>query len=254
MNSLIKTRRTGSVATLVLNRAERHNSLVPELLAELLADLQAVAVDDTVKAVVLAAEGKSFSTGGDVKAFFSAGDDVGEFAAETVGLLNNVIMAMIQLPQPIVVAVHGMVTGGSLGLVLASDVVVMDREATITPWYAVVGFAPDGGWTAMLPDLVGKKRAANILLRNQTIHAHQAASWGLADDVVDGGTAAGAADAVAQTIAEMVPGAVAAIKRHLGADQADIAARLEKERQAFIKQVTTQDARRGMANFLGRPR
>lgn len=253
MNRLIKTRRTGSVATLVLNRPARHNSLVPELLAELLAELQALAVDDTAKAVVLAAEGKSFSTGGDVKAFFSAGDDVGEFAAETVGLLNNVIMAMIELPQPIVVAVHGMVTGGSLGLVLAADVVVMDREATITPWYSVVGFAPDGGWTAMLPDLIGKKRAANILLRNRTICAEQAASWGIADDVVDEDVAAGA-DAIAQAIAEMVPGAVTAIKRHLGADHLDIAARLEEERQAFIKQVVTQDARRGMANFLGRPR
>lgn len=253
MNSLIKTQRSGPVATLALNRPERHNSLIPEMLSELLDSLDALGEDDTVKAVVLAGEGKSFSTGGDVKAFFSA-DDVATFAAETVGLLNSAIMAMIRLPKPIVAAVHGQVTGGSLGLVLASDVVLMHQEATITPWYSVVGFAPDGGWTSMLPDLIGQKRTANVLLRNQTIHADQAASWGIVDDVVDDGSIVVAANAVAQTIAEMVPGAVAAIRCHLWADHAAIAARLDMERDAFLEQIVTQDARRGMATFLGRPR
>jgi 2-(1,2-epoxy-1,2-dihydrophenyl)acetyl-CoA isomerase len=242
------------VATLILNRPDRHNSLVPALLGELLGALEDVKRDSSVKAVVLGAEGRSFSTGGDVKAFFSAGEALVEYASETVGLLNRVVLAMIGLPQPIVTAVHGMVTGGSLGLLLGSDVVLMARDATITPWYSVVGFSPDGGWTAMLPDLIGSKRTSDVLLRNRTIDADLAVSWGIASEVVDEGSVLVAATAVAKHMAEMVSGSIAATKRLLWPDPADVAARLEAERTAFVVQIVTPEALRGMAAFLGRPR
>jgi 2-(1,2-epoxy-1,2-dihydrophenyl)acetyl-CoA isomerase len=250
--NLVKKQRSGPVATLILNRPERHNSLVPALLLELLAALEEVDNDPTVRAIVLGAEGRSFSTGGDVKAFFSAGEDLSRYATETVELLNQAIQAMLQLPKPIVTAVHGLVTGGSLGLLLGSDVVLMARDATITPWYSVVGFSPDGGWTAMLPDLTGRKRASDVLLRNRTIDADQAVDWGIASEVVDGGSVLGAATAVAQEIAEMVPRSIAAMKRQLWVELADVAARLEAERKAFVEQIVTPEALKGMAAFLGR--
>ncbi|NIQ52921.1 MAG: enoyl-CoA hydratase/isomerase family protein, partial [Gammaproteobacteria bacterium] len=62
-------------------------------------------------------------------------------------------------PVPMVAAVHGVLTGGSLGLVLACDRVVLAAETTIRSWYATVGFAPDGGWTALLPGVIGRRRA-----------------------------------------------------------------------------------------------
>lgn len=250
--SLVRTQRSGPVATLILNRPERHNSLVPALLGELLTALEDVENDPTVKAVVLGAAGRSFSTGGDVKAFFSAGENLAEYAAETVGMLNQAILAMLQLPQPIVAAVHGLVTGGSLGLLLGSDVVLLARDATITPWYSVVGFSPDGGWTAMLPDLIGTKRTSGILLRNQTIHADQAVAWGIAAEVVDEGSVVAVATTVAQEIAEMVPGSIAASKRLLWIDHSGVAARLEAERESFVEQIVTPEALKGMAAFLGR--
>lgn len=253
-SSLVKTQRSGAVATLTLNRPERHNSLVPELLTELWVAFEDVGSDPSIRTVVLGAEGRSFSTGGDVKAFFSAGEDLADYAAETVGLLNRVILTMLRLPQPIVAAVHGVVTGGSIGLVLGSDVVLMAREATITPWYCVVGFSPDGGWTAMLPELIGTKQTSDILLRNLSITADQAAAWGLASQVVDEGSTVAAAQGVAADIAEMVPGSVTSAKRLLWRDHKEIAAKLEAERDAFVEQILEPEARQGMAAFLGRPR
>jgi 2-(1,2-epoxy-1,2-dihydrophenyl)acetyl-CoA isomerase len=252
--SLVKTQRSGALATLTLNRPQRHNSLVPELLNELWVALEDVGADPSIRAVVLGAEGRSFSTGGDVKAFFSAGEGLAEYAAETVGLLNRVILTMLRLPQPIVAAVHGVVTGGSIGLVLGSDVVLMAREATITPWYCVVGFSPDGGWTAMLPDLIGTKRTSDILVRNLSITADQAAAWGLVSEVVDEGSTVAAAQGVASRIAEMVPGSVTSAKRLLWRNHQEIAAKLEAERVAFVDQILEPEARQGMAAFLGRPR
>ncbi|MCP4305699.1 MAG: enoyl-CoA hydratase/isomerase family protein [bacterium] len=244
----------GAVATVTLNRPDRHNSLVPELLTDLWVALEDVAADPSIRAVVLGAEGRSFSTGGDVRGFFSAGDGLADYASETVGLLNRVILTMLQLPQPIVAAVHGVVTGGSIGLILGSDVVLMARDATITPWYCVVGFSPDGGWTAMLPDLIGTKRTSDILLRNRTIRADQAASWGIVSEVVDGGSTVAAAQAAAQDIAAMAPASVASTKRLLWRGHKEVAAGLEAEREAFVEQIITPEALQGMAAFLGRER
>ncbi|MDX2343055.1 MAG: enoyl-CoA hydratase/isomerase family protein [Acidimicrobiia bacterium] len=251
MKSLIKTSRSSAVATVVLNRPERHNSLIPALLRELLDSIETVGNDRAIRAVVLAAEGKSFSTGGDVKAFFAAGDDLADYAAETVGLLNDIIMAMIRLPQPIIAAVHGMVTGGSLGLLLGSDVVLMAPEATITPWYPVAGYSPDGGWTAILPNVIGSRRTAMTLLRNETITADDAVAWGIAADVVPAAGIRVRAEALAQEIAEMQPGSIVATKRLLNTDTSLVAAALEQERTAFVKQIVTPEARKGMAAFLG---
>ncbi|MGA9597515.1 MAG: enoyl-CoA hydratase/isomerase family protein [Acidimicrobiia bacterium] len=245
---MIKTTATGHIATVTLSRPERHNSLVPELLEDLLAAFGDVGNDARV--VVLTAEGRSFSTGGDVRAFFDAAEPE-RYAREVVGLLNRAMLAMMRLPQPIVTAVHGIVTGGSLGLLLASDVVLVSPGVTITPWYSEVGFSPDGGWTALLPDLIGEKRTALILLRNESITAEETVDWGLASDVLPAETIRDRAVTLASEIAAMKQGSTASIKRLLSRDVDVIAARLEDERSAFVQQFLTAEARAGMAAFLG---
>ncbi len=248
---LVLIERDGPVVTLTLNRPDRHNSLVPELLTELLFALEAVAADESVRVVVLAAAGRSFSTGGDVQAFYEQGDNVTAYAAETVGRLNDAIVAMMRLPQPIVAAVHGMVTGGSLGLVLGADVVVVSPQASFTPWYNVVGFSPDGGWTALLPAVIGRGRAAAVLLTNGTITAEQAVAWGIAVELVPAREIEARAGQIAAIIAVMQPGSVRHTKLRLHDDIAAIAAGLEDERRHFVEQIVTAEAREGMARFLG---
>ena len=252
MSDLVLSRRHGSVTVLTLNRPERHNSLVPELLERLLARLSEVGADAQTRAVVLAAAGPSFSTGGDVRAFFDAGESVAEYAARIVGLLNDTILAMIDLPKPVVTAVHGTVTGGSLGLVLASDVALVADEASFTPWYSVVGYSPDGGWTVMLPAVIGRARVSDILLRNRTITANQAVSWGLATALVPGIGIEQEAMALAAEVAEKVPGSIRHTKAGLWHDRDRLAAGLADERTRFVQQIATAEARDGMARFLDR--
>jgi len=248
---LVIVGRDGPIVTLTLNRPERHNSLVPELLTEMLFALEAVATDESVRAVILAAAGRSFSTGGDVRGFYEQGDNVAEYARETVGRLNEVIVAMLAVPQPIVAVVHGMVTGGSLGLVLGSDIVLVSPEASFTPWYNVVGFSPDGGWTAMLPAVIGRQRAADVLLTNATITAEQAVAWGMASEWVPVEDIRARAGEIAGVIAGMQPSSVRHTKVRLSCDLAEIVAGLEDERRHFVDQIVTVEARKGMARFLG---
>ncbi|HLU74005.1 MAG TPA: enoyl-CoA hydratase/isomerase family protein [Nonomuraea sp.] len=240
----------GSVATLVLNRPERHNSLVPELLTAL---LEALADVSQARAVVLAAAGRSFSTGGDVRAFAERdGDELRDYADELVGLLHETMLALMRLPAPVVAAVQGTVTGGSLGLLLASDLVLMHPAATVAPWYTTVGFTPDGGWTALLPERIGTARAAAVQFTNTAIDAPTALAWGLATGI-DPDVRRAAQD-TARTVAGQRRSATRETKRLLRGDLDAVAARLDAERAAFVRQITTPEAREGMTAFLAASR
>lgn len=251
MNTLVLLEQIDRVAVLTLNRPERHNSLVPALLSELLDGLTTIQALTDVRAVLLQANGKSFSTGGDVRAFYDNLDDLEAYANRVVSLLNQVILAMFDLPVPIVAAVHGIVTGGSIGLVLASDVVLVAPEASFTPYYSVVGFSPDGGWSALLPAVIGPKRAAAIIMLNQTISAKNAVDWGLANRIAARDEIGNEAMQSSQALSGMCSQSISRTKRLLRPAYGDIAARLEAERHQFVQQVVTEEAQQGMRRFLG---
>lgn len=239
-----------SIAILTLNRPERHNSLVPPLLQALLAALEEFNAIPDVRAVVLQANGRSFSTGGDIGGFYEHRDNLAGYAGHIVGLLNQVIMAMMNLPVPVVAAVQGMVTGGSLGLVLAADVVLVAPEVIFRPYYSVVGFSPDGGWTAILPAIIGSKRAAEILMRNKTVTAEEAVHWGMASQIVPAVTIRQEAMAVARELVAKKPGSIRRMKHLLVERSGDVAHRLDLEKEQFVRQITTPEAHQGILAFL----
>jgi 2-(1,2-epoxy-1,2-dihydrophenyl)acetyl-CoA isomerase len=249
MTDLVLSTVEPPLATVTLNRPERHNALVPELLSSLIGRTVDVAGLPDVRSVVLAANGRSFSTGGDVAAFHAHGHDLAGYASEIVGLLNEAMLTLMRIDQPVVAAVHGAVTGGSLGLVLAADLVVAAPTASFTPWYSVVGFAPDGGWSALLPDRIGRAHASTTLFHNSTITADQALEWGLVDEIAY--DAAAGARAAAVALAGLK---TRAVKRGLNADLESVASALERERQLFVEQVVTDEALAGIEAFLNRRR
>ncbi len=252
MSNLVHVEILEQTGILTLNRPERHNSLIPELLNDLLDALDGLRRQSGLRALVLQANGRSFSTGGDVRGFFDHQQDIEDYSSFLVGQLNEAILALVAFPAPVVAAVHGIVAGGSLGFVLASDIVLVAPEATFTPYYTTVGYCPDGGWTAMLPDAIGRKRAAEILLLDQSIRAEQAVAWGLANRIVPADQVRAEAMAVAGAIARQQPESIQRTKQLLWRDREQLAARLEEERKQFVRQIVTAEAQNGMAVFLKR--
>ena len=136
MGDLVITEINTPIATITLNRANRHNSLVPELLVEFERSLSAVVAEAGVRAVILQANGRTFSTGGDLQGFLQHKDAIEEYASALVGKLNEIILFMYRSHLPIIAAVHGMVTGGSLGFLLAADIVLLARQMLREPYFA----------------------------------------------------------------------------------------------------------------------
>ena len=247
---MVRLESIGDVAVLSLDRPARHNALVPELLGELLEARDSAAVRGAA-ALVLRAEGRSFSTGGDLLGFLEHRASLADYAARLVGLLNQAILAICRLETPSVCAVQGLVSGGSLGLLLACDRIVMQRDVTVRPWYGTVGFSPDGGWTALLPDLIGSRLTAQWLASDIERDAASCLEIGLAHEL-------GAQDPTAAAMAwardvvalsrdgQRVTGALRK------ADAGVVAKGLEAERSAFVRQVQTTEALQGIERFLGR--
>ncbi|MCB1388628.1 MAG: enoyl-CoA hydratase/isomerase family protein [Rhodobacteraceae bacterium] len=243
--TLVALEKDADVARLTLNREGRANALTAEMLEDLLSALDRLG---TPRALVLSGAGRNFSTGGDV-ARFAAEVEAGNgraYARRTVGALNAAILRLAALPCPVIARVQGALTGGALGLVLAADLVVMTPGAFLQPWYAVVGFAPDGGWTDMLARRIGADRVRALHLLNGRIGAAEALALGLVQAV--SGDPDGVIAGWLSTLSAHDPGSMAATKRLLdGRDAPSLAAELA----AFVERVETREVRDGMARFLG---
>lgn len=248
--TLVRVERAAGVARVVLCRPGMHNALVPELLDELLAALAQLRDDPDCRALLLAAEGPAFSIGGDMRRFQRERASIRSYSAGLVGRLNQAILALIDLPQPVVAAVHGIVTGGSIGLALAADIVYLAPQVVFKAHYTTAGFAPDGGWTALAGRLAGVHRAAAALLLNRSIRAEEAVAWGLANEVVAADRLQEAAAAAAQRMADFPEGTLRAAKRLLWGERAQLAADLEAERRRFLELIAQPATIEGVDRFL----
>ena len=240
----------GSAAVIRLNRPTRHNALVPGLLEDLL-DALADERSRKARAVILAAEGPSFSTGGDLLGFWRHRHNIADYAQRLVGLLNEAMLALYTHPVPVTCAVQGQVTGGSLGFLLAADRVIMQRDICITPWYSEVGFSPDGGWTTLLPGIIGRQQALDWISNNTSATAQECLEMGVAHELV-------ASDVFAAALAWSNQYAASDEMRDaragppLDRKMEDISKGLEAERVAFVRQIQTPEALAGIAGFLGK--
>lgn len=238
------------VARLTLNRPDRHNSLVPALLDSLNTDLDHIAGHREIRAVVLQASGRSFSTGGDVAGFHAVPRGQRRAYAEgLVGSLNRAILALLRLPMPVIGRIHGPLTGGSLGLLLACDLAAITPQAFIQPYYVQVGFSPDGGWSAMLPARIGTQRAREIQLLNRRVSAQEALQLGLVTACVEAEALDATIEGWLEKVKSMQPGSIASTKALLAAD---CTAGLEAELHSFLDLIDGDEAEAGMSRFLSR--
>jgi 2-(1,2-epoxy-1,2-dihydrophenyl)acetyl-CoA isomerase len=249
----------GAVARVTLNRPDRHNALVPDVahdLRDAVLGLQAMAP----VAVVLAGAGRSFSTGGDVAGFLAEAERsraaLVDYAQALVGALHDTILALLRLDAPVIARVQGAVTGGSAGLVLAADLVAMTEDAFLQPWYAEVGFGPDGGWTALMPERVGTGLAMAVQALNQRIDATDALRLGLATAVVAPANLDATVDGWAdEIVAKSAPG-LAAARRGIWDEEriGVVRRRLDAERTRFVELIARPETIAGMRRFLARSR
>nr|WP_319383977.1 enoyl-CoA hydratase/isomerase family protein [uncultured Roseibium sp.] len=244
----------GGAVWVRLNRPGRHNALVPDLVTELEAALNHAAEVKPV-ALVLTGNGASFSTGGDIAGFLShAGsrEELVGYAEKLVGGLHAVVLKLLSFPAPVLAAVNGPVTGGSTGFVLAADMAAMAEHAFIQPYYTSVGFAPDGGWTALLPERIGTAKALQIQYLNERISAEEAHALGLASCVCPRTKLDSVVEEWLRTLEAGSASTHRATRKNVWDDARleQVRARLDREKSRFMDLIVQPDTLAGMKAFL----
>jgi 2-(1,2-epoxy-1,2-dihydrophenyl)acetyl-CoA isomerase len=175
-----------SVARIVLNRPERLNALDVPTFRVLRALLQEVAVDRSVRAVLLTGAGTAFSAGGDVSTMaeeLKAGR-LAKLFHDLTGEQEGSVREIMSMRKPVVAALPGVAAGGGLSLALAADWRLAAPEASLYPAFPALGAVPDGGLTYLLPHYLGLGLAQEMLLRNPRVPAERAKELGLVHEIV----------------------------------------------------------------------
>ena len=255
-DSFVAVERVGSAVRLVLDRPGRGNALVPELLRDLRGAIERASTLHP-PALILTGRGRAFSAGGDVSAFADAAGDPARlqaFSSEIVGELNGAILDLLAFPAPVIALVNGPVTGGSAGLGFASDIVLMSESAFLQPWYSEVGFCPDGGWTALLPERIGAARAMAVQVFNTRYSPADCLSLGLAHALAAPEDLEALLQTTVAQITQKDAGTLAMARSLIWSPERRerVASALERERQGFLQLVGRAETARRMKAFLGK--
>ncbi len=175
--------RRGAVAILTLNRPERLNAFAAPTNRAIVAHLDTIRRDETIRAVLLTGAGRGFCAGADLKALGGA-DGARDSDWGTPRGMIDLPLLFRDLPQPSVCAVNGVAAGAGFGLAVATDLSVASTNASFVAAQIRTAQIPDAGLTWILPRLLGAERAARVCLLAETISAEEARALGLVGDVV----------------------------------------------------------------------
>lgn len=227
-----------------------HNYFDLPFLSALADTFEALESDDTVRAIVLCAQGEAFSAGANL----TQPNGVPQPSSpRAVNPIYAEALRLFAITTPIVAAVHGAAVGGGLGLALVADFRVTCAEARFAANFARLGLAPGFGLTATLPRLIGTQKAATLFYTGRRIGGEEANAIGLADLLVARAEVRDRAIEFATEIAASSPLVVAATRAALrnglvGAVRQAVAYESAEQHRHF----RTEDFQEGIAAMASR--
>lgn len=243
------------VVTITIDREHKLNALDYPTIDALLAGLDRLDSDDSVRAIVLTGAGRrAFSAGADIPSL--AGSIAGgpERALREIVRRGHALTRRIEeFPKPVIVAVNGLAYGGGCEITEAAPLAIAAEHAMFAKPEISLGFPPPFGGSQRLPRHVGRKRGLEMILTGDPIPAARAAEIGLVNTVVPAGELLDAAQDLADRIIRHAPTAVAACLRavtrgiNLPVDEG-----LAVEAACFAATVPTDGVRTGLRRFLDR--
>ncbi|MER7755351.1 crotonase/enoyl-CoA hydratase family protein [Kitasatospora sp. NPDC097643] len=251
----VRTERDRQIVTLTIDREAKLNALDYPTIDALLAALDGIEADDSVRAVVLTGAGeRAFSAGADIPSLAaSIGGGPERALREFVRRGHALTRRIEEFPKPVIVAVNGLAYGGGCELTEAAPLALAAEHATFAKPEITLGFPPPFGGSQRLARHVGRKRALELILTGDPFPAARAAELGLVNAVVPAAELLDAARDLADRIVRHAPTAVAACLRavtrgiNLPIDEG-----LAVEAACFAATVPTEGVRAGLARFLDR--
>ena len=237
----------GPIAVLTLNRPQRRNALSLELMTEVIGCLDEIAKDRNLRAVVLRAAGKVFSSGHDLSEM--VGRDINEYR-QVFDVCTEMMTRVQSIPQPVIAEVQGIATAAGCQLVATCDLAVASDQASFATPGVKIGLFCTTPMVA-LSRAIGRKRALQMLLTGEMIDAVTAAEWGLINMAVPAAELAEQTRKLAMRIAD-ASSLTVALGKQAFYTQIDLD---QPKAYAYAKEVMSMnslaaDAQEGISAFL----
>ena len=228
----IETGHRDGVRTLTLNRPAALNACTGAMLVQLREALEAAAADAEVRCVVITGAGRAFCAGQDLNdPLVATGKDLGHMLSD---YYNPLLRVLHELPVPSIAAVNGVAAGSGANLALSCDFVLAAESANFIQAFTRIGLAPDSGGTWLLPRLVGRARALELMLLGDKLPAARAEALGLIYRCVPNDELGQQTLDLAARLAQMPSRAIAATRRAI--DHAGLMGFEEALRQEAVLQ------------------
>lgn len=247
----ILVKHVDAVCVITLNRPEKLNSFTTEMHEELARELEEVAADPELRALVLTGAGRAFCAGQDLseKTFDPKVD--ADLGASLEKYYNPLVKRLRDLPIPVITAVNGVAAGAGANIALTGDIVVAARSARFIQAFSRIGLIPDAGGTYILTQKLGEMRAKALSMLATPLSAERAESWGLVWQVYDDDVFMDEVMALATQLSKQATLALGLTKQAIQAVSTNsYSEQLNLERNLQAQAGLTNDYKEGVQAFL----
>ncbi|MBG82692.1 MAG: enoyl-CoA hydratase [Chloroflexi bacterium] len=242
-------------ATLTLNRPDRLNSLNHDLLRSFAEELDVVATDDSIRAVIITGAGRAFCSGVDTDELHGGTGDgphkAGEIGTENLRrgfkLAHEVILGIYKMEKPVIAAINGLAVGAGFDIACACDIRIASNSARFMAAYVHVGLFPGYGGTWFYPRIFGHSKAAELMYSGNFMEVEEAKSLGFLNNVVVDSELITTAEKMAQRVAAGPPIAIRLAKTMMRRGMSmDLETSLEMAAAAESITLSSEDHIEGM--------
>jgi enoyl-CoA hydratase/carnithine racemase len=247
MTDHIRLDNNDGVLTVTMARPDKKNALTDVMYGAMADALQGAEADPAVRVLLIRSEGD----------MFTAGNDVGEFAAMATGSFRDepqvgrFLQALARSSRPLIAAVQGRAVGVGTTMLLHCDLVVLAENALLSTPFVNLALVPEAASSLLMPLRIGYARAFEMFALGESVDANTALAWGLANKVVPRERLDAEAAALAARLARQPAGAVSITKR-LMRNPEPLLAQIRSESEKFADRLKTAEAREAFAAFAER--
>ena len=234
------------IQTIRMNRAAKKNALTRDMYDTMTAALKSGDADANVAVHVLMGSGGVFSAGNDIADFLHRPPDMQSRSGGASGFISYLPM----VEKPLVAAVDGLAIGVGTTLLLHCDLVYASPAASLRTPFLDLGVVPEAASSLLAPRRMGHARAFELLCLGEVFDAERALQAGLLNRIVPAGELEAQALRAARRLAAKPPGALAAARRLMKGDPAEIMAQIKREGDEFAERLGSPEAKEAFTAFL----
>jgi len=232
------------IATIQLNRADKMNAIRLQTYRELISAFKAADISPDCDLIVLSGKGRHFTAGNDLT------DLVADDLSQLIEYVQEIFTTVASLKKVLLAVVDGVAVGIGTTILLHCDIVIATDRAKFRVPFANLGVGPEGGASVLLPQLIGQKKARDVLLTGRFFSAEEALDWGLVTRRVDPEDLEKVTTEYIDLLMKQPQASLIATKALMRSSHPDVENVVKRELESFGQLLQTEETQMRIRSFI----